>query len=78
MTQLVLLLKATNLCRWIKEMEGTRLREVAANDPQYMRTMERAIRLGESVLLKVCSHSKRSNSYMLHSLCFGTYICFTS
>ena len=40
-------------CRWIKEMEGARLKEVAAHDQHFMRTMERAIRVGESVLLKV-------------------------
>ena len=34
-------------------MEGSRLKEIAAHDPHFMRTMERAIRVGESVLLKV-------------------------
>ena len=39
--------------RWIREMEGTRLRIVTASDPNYMRTLEAAVRVGEPMLLKV-------------------------
>ncbi|XP_023930267.1 dynein heavy chain 6, axonemal [Lingula anatina] len=38
--------------KWIAEMEGTKLKIVQASDPNYMRTMERAIRVGEPVLLQ--------------------------
>ena len=38
-------------------MEGTKLKEVSAFDPHFMRTMERAIRVGEPVLLKECGES---------------------
>ena len=34
-------------------MEGTRLRIVTASDPNYMRTLEAAVRVGEPMLLKV-------------------------
>ena len=34
-------------------MEGVKLKVVHAADPNYMRTMERAIRVGEPVLLQV-------------------------
>ena len=37
-------------------MEGDKLKVLRSSDPNYMRTMERAIRLGEPVLLKV-SHT---------------------
>ncbi|XP_070577565.1 LOW QUALITY PROTEIN: dynein axonemal heavy chain 6-like [Ptychodera flava] len=37
---------------WITEMEGDELKVVQADDPNYMRTMERAIRVGEPVLLQ--------------------------
>ena len=33
-------------------MEGSKLKMVQAGDPNYMRTMERAIRVGEPVLLQ--------------------------
>ena len=33
-------------------MEGTKLKVVQAADPNYLRTMERAIRVGEPVLLQ--------------------------
>ncbi|XP_064622088.1 dynein axonemal heavy chain 6-like isoform X2 [Lineus longissimus] len=36
---------------WIMQMEGHNLKVVAASDPQYMRTMERGMRVGEAVLL---------------------------
>ena len=36
-------------------MEGTKLKVVQAADPNYMRTMERAIRVGDPVLLQVRS-----------------------
>ncbi|XP_077989551.1 dynein axonemal heavy chain 6-like [Glandiceps talaboti] len=38
--------------KWITEMEGAALKVVQADDPNYMRTMERAIRVGEPVLLQ--------------------------
>ena len=41
------------ISRWIREMEGTKLKVTNASDPNYMRTLERAIRIGESVLLQV-------------------------
>ena len=34
-------------------MEGTRLKVVTASDPNYMRTLEAAVRVGEPMLLKV-------------------------
>lgn len=34
-------------------MEGKKLKVLQASDPNYMRTMERAIRVGEAVLLQV-------------------------
>ena len=34
-------------------MEGNRLKVIQAADPNYMRTLERAIRMGEPVLLQV-------------------------
>ena len=34
-------------------MEGTRLKVVTATDPNYMRTLEAAVRVGEPMLLKV-------------------------
>ncbi|XP_074663059.1 dynein axonemal heavy chain 6-like [Tubulanus polymorphus] len=37
---------------WITKMEGAKLKIVQASDPIYMRTMERAIRVGEPVLLQ--------------------------
>lgn len=36
-------------------MEGAGLKIVAASDPNYMRTLESAIRVGEAMLLKVCT-----------------------
>ncbi|CAH1791320.1 unnamed protein product [Owenia fusiformis] len=38
--------------KWIKEMEGSKLKVLQASDPKYMQTMERAIRVGEPVLLE--------------------------
>ena len=43
-------------------MEGSDLKRVQANDPNFMRTMERAIRVGEPVLLEV-------NISILHLSC---------
>ena len=34
-------------------MEGSRLKVVAASDPNYTRTLETAIRVGDPMLLKV-------------------------
>ncbi len=39
--------------RWIREMEGSKLKVLQTGDPSYMRTMERAMRVGEPVLLQV-------------------------
>lgn len=41
------------LFRWICEMEGSQLKRESASDPNFMRTLERAIRVGEPVLLEV-------------------------
>lgn len=41
--------------RWIKEMEGTNLKVMDATDANYTRTLERAVRMGEPVLIKVCT-----------------------
>lgn len=38
-------------------MEGNRLKIVAITDPNYMRALETAIRVGNPILLKVCLHS---------------------
>ncbi|XP_052105827.1 dynein axonemal heavy chain 6-like isoform X2 [Mytilus californianus] len=42
---------------YIKEMEGAGLKIVAASDPNYMRTLESAIRVGEAMLLKEVTES---------------------
>ena len=42
-----------SLSRWIHEMEGVKLKIVQASDSNYMQTMERAIRVGDPVLLQV-------------------------
>lgn len=39
--------------RWISSMEGVRLRKILASDPNYMKTVERAIRMGDAVLIQV-------------------------
>ena len=36
-------------------MEGMRLKVVTATDPNFMRTLESSIRVGEAMLLKVCA-----------------------
>lgn len=41
------------ILRWLQEMEGSRLKMVQAADPNFMQTIERAIRVGDSVLLQV-------------------------
>uniref|UniRef100_A0A8C7WHC3 Dynein heavy chain ATP-binding dynein motor region domain-containing protein n=1 Tax=Oncorhynchus mykiss TaxID=8022 RepID=A0A8C7WHC3_ONCMY len=38
--------------RWISSMEGVRLRKMLASDPNYMKTVERAIRMGDTVLIQ--------------------------
>ncbi|XP_071833092.1 dynein axonemal heavy chain 6-like isoform X4 [Apostichopus japonicus] len=38
--------------KWICEMEGSDLKRESASDPNFMRTLERAIRIGEPVLLE--------------------------
>jgi hypothetical protein len=38
-------------------MEGKALKVLQASDPNFMRTIERALRVGEAVLLQV-NHSK--------------------
>ncbi|XP_071789676.1 dynein axonemal heavy chain 6-like isoform X2 [Asterias amurensis] len=38
--------------KWICEMEGSALKKVEASDPNYMRTLETSIRVGEPVLLE--------------------------
>ncbi|CAB1335557.1 unnamed protein product [Coregonus sp. 'balchen'] len=38
--------------RWICSMEGVRLRKMLASDPNYMKTVERAIRMGDAVLIQ--------------------------
>ena len=38
-------------CRWIKETEGSNLIVAQADDPNYMRSMERALRMGDPVAL---------------------------
>uniref|UniRef100_A0A674A873 Dynein heavy chain coiled coil stalk domain-containing protein n=1 Tax=Salmo trutta TaxID=8032 RepID=A0A674A873_SALTR len=38
--------------RWISSMEGVRLRKILASDPNYMKTVERAIRMGDAVLIQ--------------------------
>ncbi|KAL5008122.1 hypothetical protein ScPMuIL_013703 [Solemya velum] len=42
---------------WIKEMEGGHLKIVAITDPNYMRSLETAIRVGNPILLKDVSES---------------------
>ena len=42
-----------DLYRWIMEMEGSRLMKLQANDPNFIRDMERAVRVGDPVLLEV-------------------------
>ena len=39
--------------RWVKEMEGVKLKTVLAVDSNMMRTIETAIKVGDAVLLKV-------------------------
>ncbi|KAL3873017.1 hypothetical protein ACJMK2_036179 [Sinanodonta woodiana] len=39
--------------KWIKEMEGKRLKIISASDPKYMRSLEAALRVGNPMLLKV-------------------------
>ncbi|XP_033124826.1 dynein heavy chain 6, axonemal-like [Anneissia japonica] len=43
--------------RWIAEMEGGRLRKVQMTDPNYMRVIERAVQIGEPVLLEEIGES---------------------
>lgn len=40
------------VARWIKEMEGDRLKMTKADDPLLFRTLEQAIRLGQPVLIE--------------------------
>ena len=37
----------------MKEMEGLRLKMVTATDPNLMRTLETAVKVGDPVLIKV-------------------------
>lgn len=39
--------------RWIKKMEGNKVKVVKAEDPNFMKTIERALTIGEPVLLQV-------------------------
>uniref|UniRef100_A0A452GZ50 Dynein heavy chain coiled coil stalk domain-containing protein n=1 Tax=Gopherus agassizii TaxID=38772 RepID=A0A452GZ50_9SAUR len=39
--------------RWICQMEGDRLRQIHASDSNYLRTLENAMRIGNSILLQV-------------------------
>ncbi|KYO43526.1 hypothetical protein Y1Q_0013563 [Alligator mississippiensis] len=39
-------------CKWICQMAGGKLRQIHASDSSYLRTLENAVRVGESVLLK--------------------------
>jgi len=39
------------LCSWIKETEGASLIVAQADDPNYMRSMERALRVGDPIAL---------------------------
>lgn len=48
---------------YIREMEGTGLKIVAASDPNYMRTLESAIRVGEAMLLKVINMLSLQNLF---------------
>ncbi|WAR20146.1 DYH6-like protein, partial [Mya arenaria] len=41
---------------WIQQMEGSKLKVVTASDPNFMRTLESSIRVGEAMLLKVHYH----------------------
>ncbi|KAK3576323.1 hypothetical protein CHS0354_039732 [Potamilus streckersoni] len=43
--------------KWIKEMEGKRLKIISASDPKYMRSLEAALRVGNPMLLKDVSES---------------------
>ncbi|XP_071963333.1 dynein axonemal heavy chain 6-like [Antedon mediterranea] len=43
--------------RWITEMEGSRLRRIQMTDPNYMRAIERAVQIGEPVLLEEIGES---------------------
>ncbi|XP_056424426.1 dynein axonemal heavy chain 14 isoform X2 [Hyla sarda] len=38
--------------KWICQMEGSKLRQVLASDPGYMKILENAIRLGEPILIQ--------------------------
>uniref|UniRef100_A0A7M4E4B8 Dynein axonemal heavy chain 14 n=1 Tax=Crocodylus porosus TaxID=8502 RepID=A0A7M4E4B8_CROPO len=40
-------------CKWICQMAGGKLRQIHASDSSYLRILENAVRVGESVLLKV-------------------------
>jgi len=40
-------------CSWIQLMEGSKLKVVTAGDPNFMRTLESSVRVGEAMLLKV-------------------------
>ena len=46
-------LSAFTFKRWIREMEGSKLKTVLAVDANMMRTIETAIKVGDAVLLKV-------------------------
>lgn len=60
---------------YIKEMEGAGLKIVAASDPNYMRTLESVIRVGEAMLLKVMEIISQSKIIVLTVL-FSNVKCY--
>ncbi|XP_039385914.1 dynein heavy chain 14, axonemal isoform X18 [Mauremys reevesii] len=47
--------------RWICQMEGNRLRQIHASDSNYLRTLENAMRIGDSILLQDLAETLDSN-----------------
>uniref|UniRef100_A0A8C0HCV2 Dynein heavy chain coiled coil stalk domain-containing protein n=1 Tax=Chelonoidis abingdonii TaxID=106734 RepID=A0A8C0HCV2_CHEAB len=47
--------------RWICQMEGDRLQQIHASDSNYLRTLENAMRIGDSILLQDLAEALDSN-----------------
>uniref|UniRef100_A0A8C3TA83 Dynein axonemal heavy chain 3 n=1 Tax=Chelydra serpentina TaxID=8475 RepID=A0A8C3TA83_CHESE len=47
--------------KWICQMEGDRLRQIHASDSNYLRTLENAMRIGDSILLQDLAETLDSN-----------------
>uniref|UniRef100_A0A8C3TFB6 Dynein axonemal heavy chain 14 n=1 Tax=Chelydra serpentina TaxID=8475 RepID=A0A8C3TFB6_CHESE len=64
--------------KWICQMEGDRLRQIHASDSNYLRTLENAMRIGDSILLQTWRRRETTNPHFLPAVCnVVTMINFT-